>query len=316
MQSLLIAILSTCLSLQPTFASELQALLDEMSTAMSGRTYEGILVLTKPDSLESMRVVHVMDKERGVWESLESLNGEARKVIRYNGEVTTVYPRKKLVTVSRMYGNTPLHPQLPDDLQQLEQYYKLELIGSDRVAARKTRVVDIKPRDNYRYGFRYWIENKTGMLLRCDLKDEHGKVVEQLMFTSVRFLDKAPKSSFSQLRTPGFQVTNLDLGRKNLDTSQWKVQRLPIGFMLVQNTLKSGKTRDDIKQHMVYSDGLATVSVFIEKSRKGKQELQGISRMGAINTYGMNIGDHHVTVMGEVPEVTVKRIAQSMVRIQ
>ena len=98
------------------------ALLDKMMLAMKMSNYEGTLVIRQNDKLQAMHVKHGMD-DNGIWESLESLSGEARQVIRQNGKVTTIFPIRKLITVSHNQSSFPLHPQLPENRQALKDLY-------------------------------------------------------------------------------------------------------------------------------------------------------------------------------------------------
>jgi sigma-E factor negative regulatory protein RseB len=306
-----VAILFTLpfLPASPALAGDATSLMQKMSTASEQRNYDGVFVLRKSDSLTTMRVVHGIDA-RGKWESLESLNGETRKIVRRNDEVISIFPKRKLITVSRSHSKGTIHPTLPENISKLGNYYQIEQLGDDRVAGRDTIVLDVKPKDNLRYGYKYWLDNDTGVLLKCDLLDEDGDVIEQMMYTSFHNHDTAPELAFSELDVSDFRREQLDLERNEVEHTGWTVKQLPPGFTLTQSTLRHNEKSDSL--HMIYSDGLASVSVFIETGEKGHHRLDGAARMGALNVFGQKIGDAHVTVMGEVPEITVARIANSM----
>jgi sigma-E factor negative regulatory protein RseB len=296
------------LASQPAIAGHVSDLLKKMNSAGERLNYRGVFVLRKSDKLMTMRVEHGRD-DRGVWESLESLNGEARKVIRINGEVTSIYPERNLLTVSRSKDKLSLHPTLPENLDKLETYYKVSRLEDDRIADHGAVVLDVVPNDKYRYGYRYWLDTDTGVLLRCDLLNEQGKVVEQMMFTTLEYLPGTPESAFAEIDSKGYDRQRLDKGRVAVTNTAWRVTGLPTGFMLTQSSLR--KSDDTESLHLVYSDGLASVSVFIEQGKKSHHQLDGASSMGALNAYGMRVGEHSVTVMGEVPALTVMQIAQS-----
>lgn len=290
-------------------AGDVSDLLKKMSDADEHLSYQGVFIMRKSDNLMTMRVQHGSD-ERGIWESLESLNGEARKVIRVNDEVTSIYPERKLVIISNNKNKATLHPTLPENLDKLEVYYEIKRLDDDRIAGHKTAVLDLKPNDKDRYGYRYWLDTETGVLLKCDLLNEQGKVVEQMMFTALEYLSEAPTSAFNAINISGYDSKRLDKGRTDINNVEWRVNRLPSGFMLTQSSLRK-RGNDDESLHLVYSDGLASVSVFIEQGEDIHYRLDGASAMGALNAYGSRIGDHFVTVMGEVPASTVMQIAES-----
>ncbi len=321
-----------------SFADDLFDMLKRMSEADQNRNYQGTFILSKSDGLSTLQVTHGIDSN-GVWESLESLSGEPRKVIRRDKKVVSVYPDRKTITVRHMDEKQSLHPQLPDNLDQLALFYTMKRLDDDRIADHQTLVIDLLPKDQYRYGYRYWIDKDSGMLLRCDTVDENSVVVEQMMFTSLHYLTEAPSEKFELQQYEQYKLQHLDDPEAIIlsDSQQWSVNRLPKGFMLTQivlrnslahytddhdssdaaatNTAESSESSPDLL-HMMYSDGLASVSVFIEKNQGAAKHMQGASSMGAVNAYGNSVNDYFVTVVGEVPAKTVQFMAQSTVHNQ
>ncbi|MFV2004850.1 MAG: MucB/RseB C-terminal domain-containing protein [Gammaproteobacteria bacterium] len=321
-------------------ADDLFDMLKRMSEADQNRNYQGIFILRKSDKLSTLHVTHGVDSN-GVWESLESLSGEPRKIIRHNKKVVSVYPDRKVITIRHMDDKRLLHPQLPDNIDQLALFYSMQRLDDDRIADHQTLVLDLLPRDQYRYGYRYWVDKDTGMLLRCDLLDEDRAVVEQMMFTSLDYLSETPPETFDLQEYERYQLQHLDDSKTHAKAEpvpqQWTVNRLPKGFLLTQIVKReaqlqiaandnsteaeaSDATAPDTTVapdllHMVYSDGLASVSVFIEKNQGAGKHLQGASSMGAVNAYGNAVGEHYVTVVGEVPAKTVRSMAQSTIQI-
>ena len=316
------------------FAGDLFDMLQRMSDADQEHSYQGIFILRKSDSLSTLKVTHGKDED-GVWESLEALNGEPRKVVRRNNKVVSVFPGRELVTIRHNADKQALHPQLPEDIGQLELFYSISQLPDDRIANYPTLVVDLIPNDDLRYGYRYWIEKSNGLLLRCDLVDENNSVVEQMMFTSFEYLPQAPASAFDLKKYEHYRQQLLDGPAADVSREaplQWAINTLPKGFMLTQSTMRytqSSLAENNLSAgqigmtsakpdllHLVYSDGLASVSVFIEKKRDNKKYLQGAVTMGAVNAFGHYVEDYYVTVVGEVPEKTVRAMARSAVKIK
>lgn len=329
------AVLLLFLTSTSAIAGDLFDMLQRMSDADQEHSYQGIFILRKSDSLSTLKVTHGKDDDGSVWESLEALNGEPREVVRRNNKVVSVFPSRELVTIRHNSEKKPLHPQLPENIEQLEQFYSIERLPDDRIANYQALVVDLIPNDKLRYGYRYWVDKNTGMLLRCDLVDEDDTVVEQMMFTSLEYLPQAPVSAFDLKQYEHYQQQSLD--EPTTDASQslplrWVINTLPKGFMLTQSTMRYTQSSllanaESMKQsgeaiaqpdllHMVYSDGLASVSVFIEKKQDSAAHLQGAATMGAVHAFGNSVDDYFVTVVGEVPEKTVRAMAQSAVRIE
>ena len=325
-----------------SFATDLFDMLKRMSDADRNQNYQGTFILRKSDNLSTLRVTHGVD-DNGVWESIEALNGEPKKVLRHNNRVVSVFPDRKLVTIRHTDKNRSLHPQLPKNIDQLELFYTINRLSDDRIANKLTLVVDLLPKDQYRYGYRYWVDKETGMLLRCDLvADDESKektVVEQMMFTSLDYLTEVPSQSFELKQFERYRQQVLD--EPVVDVTQdieqrWAVNSLPDGFMLTQSTMRYSqplataenhssetqlpenvlsKTSPPDLLHLVYSDGLASVSVFIEKNQGANKHLLGVASMGAVNAFGRSMDEYFVTAVGEVPVKTVESMAQSTTKL-
>ena len=301
------------LSQAPAHAGDVSDVVSGMSAADKRSNYEGTFVLRKSDKMISMHVVHGVD-DRGVWESMEALNGEARKIVRHNNEVVSIYPDRKLVTVSKMGDKPGLHPILPENLDKLRNYYTINQMGEDRIAGRATSVLDVEPIDAYRYGYRYWLDNETRVLLKCDLLDENGTIVEQMMYTAFDNHADVPPSAFDIPELEGYTRKTLNKSRSATARIGWRPKNVPQGFMLTQSNTRGSEGSNAL--HLMYSDGLASVSVFIEPGESSAHRLEGASNMGALNVYGRQLEGMQITVMGEVPEATVAAIAESMERTQ
>ncbi len=318
------AALFLCLVSTNSFAADLFDMLKRISDADQNQNYQGTFILRKSDNLSALHITHGVD-DKGVWESLESLNGEPRKILRHNNRVVSIFPDREIITVRHNDKKQPLHPQLPDNIDQFEQFYSMKRLQDDRIANHSSLVVDLLPKDQYRYGYRYWVDKNTGMLLRCDLFDENNIVVEQMMFTSLDYLPKIPSQTFEIQQFEQFKQQLLDEPEVDVQKpaeAGWRVKRLPRGFMLTQSTMRysqpSAANPSDSSPldllHMVYSDGLASVSVFVEINQGVEKHLQGPSSMGAVNAFGHAVDDFFVTVVGEVPAKTVQLMAQSTVK--
>jgi sigma-E factor negative regulatory protein RseB len=295
-------------------AEPVDALLNKMTHAMKVNNYEGTLVIRQADKLQAMQIKHGVD-DSGVWESLESLSGEQRQVIRKNGKVTTVFPERHLVTISHDKKSSPFHPQLPKNRELLKQFYNVTLAGQGRVANKDAQILRVMPKDKYRYGYKFWLEKDTGLLLKCDLMDERGKIVEQLMFSELIILPESPETNLLLEKAKQYRVVDLDQGREIQKKTHWQAKYLPKGFMLTRSNIKPGKQGKGLVQHIIYSDGMASVSVFVEQNKPEEMILKGFSKAGVINAYGVPTKNHHVTVIGEVPAATVRLIGESVVQV-
>jgi sigma-E factor negative regulatory protein RseB len=300
-------------------ADDARDLLRQMSEASMGLNYRGTFVYLHNGQLEAMQVIHRAAKE-GEQERLVALTGEAREVLRDKDKVTCILPKSKAVMVDKSIPRQPFPAALPRDLDALTDTYEFLITGEDRISGRPARIVAIRPLDAFRYGYRLWLERDSHLLLKSDLIDGDGRAVEQMMFTDMEILDTVPDAALQPaLQGEGYAWSGHEAkagtpAHAAMGESAWSVTGLPAGFMRTHHNRHVMPSASAPVEHMVFSDGLATVSVYIEPQRPGVQGLSGISSMGAVNALGTRIGDFQVTVVGEVPRVTVERIAQSVQR--
>jgi sigma-E factor negative regulatory protein RseB len=292
-------------------------LLEKMGSAANTLNYDGTFSYQSGRKLQSIRIIHRSD-ENGQIERVISLNGAAREVIRTNDLVTCIYPDGKRVHVNRR----PLGKGFPSDflrrLSSATPYYTITLGNQQRIAGRHAQELIISPVDDYRYGYRLLVDKKNALLLKSELVSAKNHVLETFAFSSIDF-DKPITREMLQPEITGKQMKwNRSDPHPTKQTSEisnlsmWKVGWLPEGFVLVaqQNRLKA-LTGNAVEQR-VYSDGLSSVSVFIEKIHAAHQHLKGMSRMGAVNAFGTIMNSHFVTVVGEVPTETVDKIGTSI----
>lgn len=293
-----------------TADQEATAWIERMVGAAGSLAYEGTFVYLHGSQLESMRVIHAVQDGRAR-EHLISLNGSAREVIRDQGEVICILPDTKAVSISNSRNERSFPTVLPMDLEGLSDYYDFHMRGEARVAGRPAKVVVIVPRDAYRYGYRLFLDAEHALPLKTEMLNGLGMAVSQTMFTSLR-VDPAIEvvSSLSSLKQKGYTwVHEEDRGSHSASgEASWHFKYLPAGFQLRASARHSDQISKDNVEHFILSDGLATLSVYVEKIA-GQGGLQGESRMGAINAFGTQIAGYQVTAVGEVPAQTVEYIA-------
>lgn len=287
--------------------------LKKVSEAAHTLNYEGVFVYQHQGGLEAMRIIHRVN-ENGISERLYSLTGTAREIVRDNENVTCILPDSRSVLVDRRSTNNPLTQLLPRDVNNLSRSYTLQMAGEGRVADRAAIKIGIVPQDHYRFGYRLWIDQQSGLLLQADVFDESGDPVEQLMFTELRTPAVISDAMLKpQMSTDGFTWhREQPLPIAEGGASNWKYSNLPPGFELIIHELRRVPGSDKPVEHLLFSDGLASVSAYIEKTGFG-EAFKGHSAMGAVRAYGRVLGETtQITVVGEVPAVTVERIAEAI----
>jgi sigma-E factor negative regulatory protein RseB len=288
--------------------------LDRMNRAVEELNYEGTFVHVLAGNSETMHIIHRNHGGR-VSERLVSLDGAGREIIREEDVVRVILPDQRIVLLETRKDSSPLVSALPNYSAELEPHYEFTLYNTARVAKRPVQVVGIKPKDEYRYGYTLWLDRDTAMPLKSLLQDERGEVIEQIVFTQIQISDFIPASALHPaIDTAGFQFLRAPEPPEAADVSPtaWRASMLPRGFHLSAATQSAIAGSDYPVAHLVYSDGLATVSVFIEDPNTTADVAEGFSRVGSTNAYSLTLNGRKVTVIGEVPQQTVRSIAMSL----
>ncbi len=288
--------------------------LQKMHKAAHMLNYSGKFVYQQGKQLSLMRIIHASDNG-SEYERLISLDDVGREIIRSKGVVTCILPDSKTVVVEKTRPTHQFPPKFPMQISKLKNQYRFLLDKTEMVAGRNTQKIVIVPGDRYRYGHRLWIDSETGLLLKTHLVDDRGNLLEQFMFTEIEFMESIPEKLLKP-RVVGESYTWYEAEQNNdADTdseSGWVATKLPAGFnsdMSRSHNMPNKK----LVRHLVFSDGLASVSIFIERTQKHSTNLVGSSRMGAVNAYGRRLNDYYVTAVGEVPGATVKLINESVI---
>jgi len=270
--------------------------LARMAAALGSLSYEGTVVYLHGNRLESLRVVHRVEGGQ-VREHLVSLNGPMRTLIREKGGVTCARSGSQPILVQgHGIGKDLFHAGVLDP-GALGDHYGIHPLGATRVAGRDTEVVGVIPRDRLRYGYRFYLDRENGLPLKSDLMGQRADPLEQIMFTSLNLLP-APGPASTAGAAPGQPRSE----RPAPDRLPWRFAALPPGFVLVMYDDWRDAGRQPV-DHFVLSDGLASVSVYVETDPR--EGLEGGARIGAVHAVGRRVAGHQITVVGEVPLATV-----------
>ena len=286
----------------------------KISKAAADVNFIGTLVYTNNGEIKTMEVARRI--QGGLMqERIYSLDGEPREIIRSEDKVWCYIPDQNMVVHDyRQVTKSGFPIILPDDLDQLRQNYGFEEGEDARIADRVAIQIKVTANDAWRYGYTLWADKHSGLLLRSDLVSQGGEIVEQYLFADIEIngvitdAQLAPVSNADELRLFG----NSEPMPESFESSEWSVTELPDGYRLNNHIRRMSPMGKGEIEHFVYSDGLSSLSVFIKKTSQSQGEMTGLSRMGAVHAYRTRIGNHLVTVMGEVPAETVKAVARGV----
>jgi sigma-E factor negative regulatory protein RseB len=286
--------------------------LERMSRAVEELNYEGTFIHVIGRRAEMLHIVH-RNENGDVAERIHAVDGVGPEIVRQRDRVQCILPDRRVVLLEQTREANPLVATLPVYSAELEANYVLMSYQKGLIASRPTQVVGIKPKDTFRFGYVLWLDQETALPLKSQVRDENGEVVEQILFTEFEILDEIPDSALaSTIDTEGFTWFRPPVQTSETpDYSAWHAT-LPQGFELSAAARRRIAGSEYPVEHLVYTDGLATVSVFIEDPNTETEVGEGYIRLGSTNAYSLTLDGRKVTAMGEVPRQTVELIATSI----
>jgi sigma-E factor negative regulatory protein RseB len=298
------------------------AWLSRMQEASRHRAYTGTFVVSSGSNMVSAKIWHVCDGVRQ-FERIESLSGPARSTYRHNDQVVTFLREAKVAVVEKR-ESLGLFPNLfQSNAWDIGQSYQLKALGTGRVAGYDRELVHLVPKDNLRFGYRIWSEKNTGLVLQLQTLDLDGRVLEQIAFSDLQ-LDapvSASKLSQAMANPQGYRVQHLVPQRITASDEGWAIGQAVPGFKTVgcyrptSPAAASVGDATDPKVQWIFSDGLATVSLFVEIYKKERHLRVGPTAMGgAAYSVARRLGEWWIVAVGEVPPATLNTFVQSLER--
>ncbi len=273
------------------------------------RAYTGTFVVTVGNEMASARIWHVCDGEQQM-ERVESLTGAPRSTFRRNNHVVTFFPDTK-VARSEERESLGIFPNfLKSNDSAIAEFYNIKMLDAERVAGIEAEVVQLIAKDALRYSYRIWTERKSGLVVKLQTLDATGRVIEQAAFSELN-LDapvKMEKLAAMMNNTAGHKLEQVEMSKTTAIAQGWTMPRSVPGFASV-----SCFKRTDTMQ-WIFSDGLATVSLFVEPFDRKRHTQEGVWAMGATQTLTKRMDDWWLTAVGEVPAPTLKVFAQQLER--
>lgn len=295
-------------------ASDALQLLQKVATAAQKVTYSGVFVYQSGNRSETSRITRVLDGDNDL-ERLEVLDGSPREVMRRNDEVRCFLPENRLLIVERRSARQLFPTLLPGTLAGLTEHYQIRKGGIGRVAGVESQLIHIEPKDEFRYGHQFWIDPQSGLLLKSTLMDEQGRRLEMFAFTELKIganVDKEALKAQFAAKDGQWQVQQVRSSDFKADDGQWTIRSPLPGFRRIAGAKRQMRPDGPESTQLIYSDGLASMSIFIEPSAGRDREEPGFFSMGAVNAYRRQIADHRVVVMGDVPPAALRRFAEGI----
>lgn len=279
--------------------------------------YVGTVVVSVNGTLSSARIWHVCDGEQQV-ERIDALTGAPRSTFRRNDQVMTFLPERRVVLVEKRESLGLFPNLLQTSADTLAQFYRVSAAGHERVAGFESDIVQLHPMDQLRFGYRIWTEKQTGLVIKLQTLSGEGQVLEQVAFSDLKLDAPLSMDKLSQMmdNTAGYRVEKPELVATSAGTEGWRLKQAVPGFKPMSCHKRwqvngAGSQREQALQ-WIFSDGLASVSLFMEAYDARHSAQAGSTTMGATSTLTRRMGDWWLTAIGEVPVPTLAAFAQGL----
>lgn len=276
-------------------ADQAQDWLEKAALATRLLNYSGVYVYQHGGHVELMRVLHRIDNGQEK-ERTEVIEGLPRRFLRIDKDVYCHLPNGK-VRLERNSSSRFFPAILPEKPQDLSEVYDVVLGGQERIAGVPVQVLRLKPRDAYRYGYEFWLDKRSGLPLKVSLVNAKGSTLSSFMFSEMQ-IGTAPDANLFKNDLTGKQL--IQASSDQPPAIKWQVAPPP-GYELLQSTLRNLPGRDQPVTHLLYSDGLSALSLFIEPASDTGISFKGLMVEGGIAVYSRLVEGYKVTAMGEVP---------------
>ncbi|MGA6104904.1 MucB/RseB C-terminal domain-containing protein [Pseudomonas solani] len=292
---------------QAAHAADAQDWLKRLADAEQRQNFQGTFVYERSGSFSTHQVWHRVDAAGKVRERLQQLDGPAQEILRVDGRTECVSG-----ALSDQMGDGQVWPARDLDAAQIAKSYDMSVVGESRVAGRQAIVLSLNPRDQHRYGFELHLDRETGLPLKSLLLNEKGMLLERFQFTQID-TSQVPGDAMLQAGQDCKPVRFAE-APKTL-ANNWRSDWLPEGFTLTSAIQRQSPVSSDLVACLLYGDGLARFSVFLEPLHGAPVEDVRVElgpTVAVSRRLGTSDGDVMVTVVGEIPVGTAERIALSM----
>jgi sigma-E factor negative regulatory protein RseB len=291
--------------------------LTRMHEASRQRAYMGTLVVSSGAAMSASRIWHICDGTQQM-ERVDTLTGAPRTTIRRNNDVITFVPESKTAWVEKRESLGLFPELLRTPSNQIPEFYAVRESGVERVAGHLADVVEILPKDALRFGYRIWAEKKSGLVVKLQTLGEQGALLEQVAFSELQLDAPVRMDKLRQVMndTKGYELHKAVLKKTTPEAEGWRLKEPVPGFLPMSCHTREMEVAgpETAPMQWVFSDGLASVSLFVEPYDASRHAQEKAAVMGATHSLTKRIGSHWLTAMGEVPRATLQRFAVALER--
>lgn len=314
-------IASSTLSVHATSAhaandEALWTVLQKAAVAARALNYQGVFVYQTGQQSKSVQITHYFNGQ-GEFARNVVLDGSPREVFSQGGDLVIFSPRNEKIVIEKRRGQNMFPAVLPTNLDAVKESYVLRAGEPERVAGRTTQMLFLDPKDGLRYSYRFWVDMEYGLLLKSVMLNNRNEIMESIGFNQLSLLNTVDLDWFQpKIDSKKNYVMEDEANKAIVDSGAapgWTIKELPAGYRKVDQMKRMVHGKPLPVTHVIFSDGLASVSLFIEPIVKGVKPRNGHKLVGNTSFYANVTDGHQITVVGEVPEATVAQIANAVV---
>ncbi len=293
-------------------------ILQKASIAAHELSYQGIFVCQSAQQSKSVQIKHFFDGQNEF--SLNTvLDGSPREMLSQGGELVIYQSKNEQVVIEKRRGQNMFPALLPTNLDLIKANYNVRYGENARVADRDAQMFSLEPKDNARYGYKFWVDKEYGLILKSTMFNHKNEPMDSIYFTQLSLMNAVDLNWFKPkiVSKKTYVLQDKEPAKPDYRHSpHWMLKELPPGYRKVDQMIRMVRGKDLPVTHVVFSDGLASVSLFVEPVVNGVNPRIGHSTVGNTSFYSNVAGYLQITALGEVPEETVAQIANAVVFIK
>jgi len=292
------------------------AWLQRAAQASRTASYSGIFVHSNGDRTSTLRITHV-NVGGEEHERVEPLDGPSYEIVRRNDEMFCYFPDAKTIRLDRRITARFFPSIMTGEPAAIAASYEVKLGKSERVLGFDCQWIRLEPKDGLRYAQRLCSETTSGLIVRSKTLNEQKQVIEQYTFTELKLGPHVARSDVKSIFEARVKKWITDAKprdeAKSVETG-WAVTNPPAGFQKVTELRRTMPGRDQPVSQIIFSDGFASLSVFVEPQGAPRRTDEASNEDGTTTFYVRPMGEHLVTVLGEVPLATAQQVGRSVAR--
>lgn len=298
------------------FAADPWQMLEKTAYAARELNYSGQFVYQNGNQTRVVEITHMNHDGREMTRNMV-LDGPPREVYSQGSDIVIFQPKNEKVMIEKRRGQNLFPAMLPTDLQLIKSSYTARLAATEMVAGRTAQIIELMPNDAFRYSYKIWADSEFGLLLKMTLLNSKNETLEQIYFNQLSMLNSQDLNWFqpkidvskSYVMEDSAAVTHVPV--TNVEEN-WIVAQLPAGYRKIDQVQRMVPGKPAPVNQIIFSDGIASVSLFIEPIGKGVHPRMGHMLVGSTNICANVIEGYQIMVVGEVPAETVQQIARAV----